>query len=146
MQKMRLNTPQTHTNPAKMTITNPMKTVTTKERITKQERTTWMNTPVDAIQPPTTYDQGPQLLAPSKTRLMPQPHGGQSYYPPTQLLQKALTKASQINMDDRQRFVFNFVLMLMATTCTQMSERAGLRKRKGRRGCTHERALATGES
>ncbi|KAI2509414.1 Reverse transcriptase (RNA-dependent DNA polymerase) [Fragilaria crotonensis] len=67
------------------------------------------------------------------------PHGGQSYYPPTQLLQKALTKASLINMDDRQRFAFNFVLMHMATTCTQMSERAGLRKH----GKAAEAALMT---
>jgi hypothetical protein len=56
------------------------------------------------------------------------PHDGKSYYPPTQLLQKALRKVSQVNFEPEQRFAIEFILTQMATICTQMSERAGLCK------------------
>ena len=59
---------------------------------------------------------------------MDAPHDGKSYYPPTQLLQKAMGLVAETDMADEQRFAFNFILVKMATTCTQMTERAGLHK------------------
>ena len=59
---------------------------------------------------------------------MDAPHDGKSYDPPTQLLQKAMSLVAETDMADEQRFEFNFILVKMATTCTEMTERAGLRK------------------
>jgi hypothetical protein len=95
---------------------------------------------------------------------MDMPHDGKSYYPPMQLLQQVLRQASQttsgINknhcpptqilqhalrhasrtaLETKKRFVFEFILAQMATTCTLMSERAGLRKH----GKAAEAALMT---
>ena len=69
---------------------------------------------------------------------MDSPHSGQSYYPPTQLLQTT-QGLPQADMANEERFAFNFILAQMATTCTQMSERAGLRKH----GKAAEAALMT---
>ena len=80
-------------------------------------------------EPPPAYNLRPRAPAqPNFKNAMDAPHDSKSYYPPTQLLQKALRKASQINFEPEQRFAFEFILTQMATTCTQMSERAGLRK------------------
>ena len=78
---------------------------------------------------------------------MDAPHDGQSYYPPTQLLQEAskhvsreaMGKLSRTDLEAVQRFAYSFILTHMATTCTQMSERAGLRKH----GKAAEAALMT---
>lgn len=67
---------------------------------------------------------------------MDAPHDGKSYYPPTQFLQEA---QGCVDLGDEQRYAFNFILTKLATTCTQMSERAGLRKH----GKTAEAALMT---
>ncbi len=75
-----------------------------------------------------------RLRAPATERrtfnqAMDNPHDGKSYHGPNaQFLQTALTKPPQYNMDHERRLVFNFILAQMATTWTQMSERAGLRK------------------
>ncbi len=53
---------------------------------------------------------------------------GNHITPPVQLLQEALNKAPNSTLETKRRLVFKFILAHLATTCTQMSERAGLRK------------------
>jgi hypothetical protein len=88
---------------------------------------------------PTAQDQGAPLPAAYNLRpregptrqnvrnAMDAPHNGKSYYPTVQLLQEALNKAPNSTLEAKRRLVFKFILAHLATTCTQMSERAGLR-------------------
>ncbi len=85
---------------------------------------------------PPTYNLRPRAAMTQRStfnQAMDNPHDGKLFYAPTQLLQSALAEPSQNDMDHKRRVVFNFILAQMGTTCTQMSERAGLRKH-GTRG------------
>ena len=58
------------------------------------------------------------------------PHNDRSYFPPTQLAM-ANSNQQDTQLDDLaslQRYAFTFIIKHMAATCTQMSERVGLRK------------------
>ena len=78
---------------------------------------------------PPAYNLRPRTTGTTSFRsAIDQPHSNKSYFPPTGLAQLGMDNNGKTTLAHLQHYAFNFVLTQLATTFTQMSERAGLRK------------------